>query len=134
MNLVDSNVLIDLVQNDPRWADWSEHALQAGRARGGLAINPVVYAELASSFTLESELRAVVGAAGLRLLPIPPEAAFLAGHAFLAYRRRRGVKTGVLPDFFIGAHAAVAGMRLITRDAGRYRTYFPDVTLITPDG
>lgn len=132
MVLVDTNVLLDVVQDDPIWADWSQGQLDAWSARDDLGINAVIYAELSIAYARIEELEDTMGAAGLRLLDIPREALFLAGKAFLAYRRQGGARTGVLPDFFIGAHAAVEGLALLTRDPARYRTYFPGIALITP--
>ena len=133
MILVDTNVLLDVLQDDPVWASWSERQLDIAAARGRLVITPVVYAELSIAFERIEELEAVVEAAGLLLEELPREALFLAGKAFLGYRRRRGSnKQGILPDFFIGAHAAVRGVPVLTRDARRYRAYFPTVEVIGP--
>lgn len=133
MTLVDTNVLLDLVTDDPLWAEWSIRGLDAAAIRGGLFINDVVYAELSVRFDRIEDLNAVVEHAGLVLTEIPREALFLAGKAFQRYRSARGARTGVLPDFFIGAHAAVTGMTLLSRDAQRYRSDFPGITLIAPD-
>lgn len=133
MVLVDTNVLLDVVQDDPAWAEWSQGQLDDWSVRGELGINAVIYAELSISYTRIEELERTVLAAGLRLLELPREALFLAGKAFLAYRRQGGTRTGVLPDFFIGAHAAVLGLPLLTRETARYRTYFPAVVLIAPE-
>jgi len=130
--LVDTNVLLDVVEDDPEWADWSEHQLEAQALRHRLIINPVIYAELSIGFKRIEELENVLATAAIALEPIPRPALFLAGKVFRTYRARGGGKTGVLPDFFIGAHAAVAGLALLTRDVGRYRAYFPTVTLIAP--
>jgi len=130
--LVDTNVLLDVVQSDPVWGDWSQHQLEAASLSGALAINAVVYAELSMAFERIEQLDRAVADAGLDLLALPREALFLAGKAFLDYRKRKGLRRGVLPDFFIGAHAAVANMPLLTRDASRYRTYFPTIELIAP--
>ncbi|MGE0876152.1 MAG: type II toxin-antitoxin system VapC family toxin [Burkholderiales bacterium] len=132
MLLVDTNVILDVVGEDPEWADWSQGQLDAASLRYRLAINPVIYAELSISWRRIEELEAMLAKGGFRVEPIPREALFLAGKAFLNYRKRTGVKTGVLPDFFIGAHAAVAGVPLLTRDTRRYRTYFPGLELIAP--
>jgi predicted nucleic acid-binding protein len=137
VTLVDTNVLLDLVTDDPGWADWSVAQLDAAAIRGGLAIDAVIYAELSVRFEKIEALDAMLTQAGIALLPIPRPALFLAGKAFQRYRasggaRTGGARTGVLPDFFIGAHAAVAGLALLTRDAQRYRTYFPTVELIAP--
>jgi hypothetical protein len=130
--LVDTNVLLDVVQDDPIWAEWSQGQLDAWAARGELGINAVIYAELSVAYARIEELEETVEAAALRMLEIPREALFLAGKAFLAYRKQRGSRTGVLPDFFIGAHAAVMALPLLTREAARYRTHFPGVTLLAP--
>ena len=130
MVLVDTNVLLDIVQDDPDWGDWSQQQLEAASLRGPLAINAVIYAELSMAYERIEDLDRVVQQAGLHQLTIPREALFLAGKAFLQYRRRRGGRTGVLPDFFIGAHAAVTGTQILTRDVRRYRTYFPTVEIL----
>lgn len=130
--LVDSNVLLDLSTNDPRWAPWSAAALASAADVESLAINPIVYAEVSIGFETIEELERALPAGEFRREPLPYEAAFLAGKAFLGYRRRGGGRTTPLPDFYIGAHAAVAGFRLLTRDAMRYRTYFPTVDVIAP--
>jgi predicted nucleic acid-binding protein len=132
MILVDTNVLLDIFQNDPKWAAWSQEKLDAADATDSLAINPVIYSELSIAFARIEELEAVLTEAALMLESIPREALFLAGKAFLAYRRARGVKQSVLPDFYIGAHAAVVRCPLLTRDATRYRSYFPGISLICP--
>jgi len=130
--LVDSNVLIDLLTEDEVWLPWSAAAVAEAGARAPLVINPVVYAEVAVRFdTIEALDEAFPEAMFLRE-PLPWAAAFLAAKAFLAYRRAGGAHRSPLPDFFIGAHAAVAGYRLLTRDDGRYRTYFPRLELIAP--
>ncbi len=132
MVLVDSNVILDLIEGDPVWSDWSEQQLDRAALSGALLINPVIYAEVAIAFERIEELETVLHEAGLIVEPTPREALFLAGKAFLRYRRQKGGKRGVLPDFFIGAHAAVLGIPLLTRDTGRYATYFPTLTLIAP--
>jgi len=132
MILVDTNVLLDLVTNDPNWAAWSQAQLEAAAVRDDLAINAVIYAELSISFRRIEEVDAMLDTTGLRLEPIPRPALFLAGKAFRQYRQAGGTKTGVLPDFFIGAHAAVAKAPLLTRDAARYRTYFPTAEVVGP--
>jgi predicted nucleic acid-binding protein len=131
--LVDTNVILDVVQDDPVWAEWSQGQLDAWAARDELGINAVIYAELSVAYARIEELEETVDAAELRMLEIPREALFLAGKAFLAYRKQRGARTGVLPDFFIGAHAAVMALPLLTRETARYRTYFPGVTLLAPE-
>jgi len=130
--LVDTNVLLDVVTVDPHWADWSQRQLDAAALQDRLVINGVVYAELAPAFLHIEELDAALAIAGVGILDIPRAALYLAGRTFVTYRKQRGTKTGVLPDFFIGAHAAVAAIPLITRDATRYRSYFPTVQLIAP--
>ncbi len=133
MLLVDTNVILDVAENDARWGDWSQQQLDAASRRYTLLINPVIYAELSIAYQRIEELEALLRKGGFRVEPVPREALFLAGKAFLQYRRKSGSKTGVLPDFFIGAHAAVADIPLLTRDTRRYRTYFPRLTLISPD-
>jgi predicted nucleic acid-binding protein len=130
--LVDTNVLLDVVTNDPEWAEWSQHQLEAAALRDRLFINSVVYAEVSTSYRRIEEVDAALVTAGVALAEIPRPALFLAGKVFLEYRKRGGSRTGVLPDFFIGAHAAVARLPLLTRDVRRYRTYFPTVSLIAP--
>ena len=133
MILVDTNVLLDLVLADRTWADWSQHQLESASIHDRLAINPVIYSELSIAFARIEELESVLADAALAYEEIPREALFLAGKAFVDYRRRRGAKSGVLPDFYIGAHAAVAGWSLLTRDASRYRSYFPTVRILAPE-
>ena len=132
MLLVDTNVLVDVLQNDPQWADWSIAQLRAQAQLHELAINPVVYAELSLSFSSFEALDRVVATMDLAMHEVPRPALFLAGKAYLQYRRRGGGKAQVLPDFFIGAHAAVEGWPLLTRDASRFRTYFPSLEVIAP--
>jgi len=132
MLLVDTNILIDVLQDDPTWANWSIGQLRAQSKIQALSINPVIYAELSLSFKTIEGLDAVIEKMELVLHEIPRPALFLAGKAFAQYRRRGGTKTQVLPDFFIGAHAAVAGWTLLTRDAARYQTYFPKLKVIFP--
>jgi predicted nucleic acid-binding protein len=131
--LVDTNVILDVAGNDARWANWSQRQLEAASQRYTLLINPVIYAELSIAYLRIEQLEAMLARGGFRVEPVPREALFLAGKAFLQYRRKSGAKTGVLPDFFIGAHAAVAGIPLLTRDTRRYRSYFPKLALISPD-
>lgn len=133
MVLVDTNVLLDVVQDDPAWAAWSQAQLDGWAARDDLCINPVIYAELSIAYERIEDLEDTLREAKLRMLEIPREALFLAGKAFLAYRRKRGIRSGVLPDFVIGAHAAIMGLPLLTRDTSRYRTYFPSIALISPE-
>jgi hypothetical protein len=133
VTLVDTNVLLDLVTDDPNWADWSVAALEAASLSGPLLINDVVYAELSVRYGRIEDLDAFLEKAGLEIAPVPRTALFLAGKAFTRYRKAGGSRRGVLPDFFIGAHAAVSELPLLTRDVGRYKTYFPSLTLITPE-
>jgi predicted nucleic acid-binding protein len=132
MILVDTNVLLDVVENDAEWAAWSQEKLDAASATDTLAINPVIYSEFSIAFDRIEELEAVIAEASLAMEPIPREALFLAGKVFLSYRRSRGTKRSVLPDFYIGAHAAVMQWPILTRDVSRYRNYFPTVSLIAP--
>ena len=133
MILIDTNVLLDVVADDPVWADWSQQQLNAAALRDRLAINPVIYAEFSSRFARIEDIEAMLASADIAVAEMPRPALFLAGQAFKTYRRRGGQRTSVLPDFFIGAHAAALGAPLITRDASRYRTYFPTVHVIAPD-
>lgn len=130
--LVDSNVLLDVMTEDARWFEWSAAALEQAADAARLVINPVIYAEVSVRYRRIEDLDAALPRAMLDREAIPFEAAFLAGKAYLAYRRRGGRKRSPLPDFFIGAHAAIAGYRLLTRDAARYRTYFPRIAVIAP--
>jgi len=130
--LVDANVLLDLVTGDPKWTSWSLKALNEARREGGVAINPIVYAEVSVRYDTAAECDRVFPESRLERLPLPWDAAFLAGKVFQTYRRAGGAKPSPLPDFFIGAHAAVAGMRLLTRDESRSRTYFPSLQIIAP--
>ncbi|MCX5901644.1 MAG: PIN domain-containing protein [Proteobacteria bacterium] len=130
--LVDSSVILDVFENDPVWADWSEAALVTYATQLPLLINPVIYAEVSIGFQRIEELEEAFAGCGLHLQPIPKEALFLAGKAFLKYRRRKGSKASPLPDFFIGAHAAVENLLLLTRDVKRIKTYFPTVKTVSP--
>ena len=130
--LVDSNVLLDIATKDPHWGDWSERALAECAGYAELVINPIIYAEVSIGFTTIEALDAALPAALYRREPLPWEAGFLAGKCFQAYRRVGGEKRSPLPDFYIGAHAAVAGLSLLTRDPVRYRTYFPRLRLVAP--
>jgi predicted nucleic acid-binding protein len=130
--LVDSNVILDVVTEDAEWADWSASMLARAAQQGRLVINPLIYAEVACGFATVEDLDDALPAAYFTREPVPWPAAFLAARAFLAYRRRGGSRPTPLPDFFIGAHAAVAGYTLLTRDRRRYKTYFPKLTLIEP--
>jgi predicted nucleic acid-binding protein len=130
--LVDTKVLVDVLQNDPQWADWSIAQLQAQSKVHRLSINPIIYAELSLNFSTVEALDAVISRMELDLLDIPKPALFLAGKAFMQYRRGGGLKTNVLADFFIGAHAAVSGLPVLTRDTRRYQSYFPSINHVTP--
>jgi predicted nucleic acid-binding protein len=130
--LVDTNVLLALLTNDPIWADWSVRQLDKLSLQKKLIVKPVVYAELSVGFDRTEEVDAALAQVGIELIEIPRAALFLAGKAFAKYRARRDTRTGLLPDFFIGAHAVVEGTALLTRDNQRYRSYFPTLTLITP--
>ena len=132
MILVDTNVLIDVLEDEPQWADWSIAQLRAQAQIHALVINPIIYSELSLAFKTWEDLDETVRDLGLALQELPRPALFLAGKAFIRYRNAGGGKSNVLPDFFIGAHAAVQGMPILTRDAIRYRTYFPRVQLVTP--
>ena len=130
--LVDSNVLLDIFTEDEDWLDWSADRLEDAASRGAVVINPIIYAEVSMRFETIEELDEALPAAYYRREPLPWEAAFLAGQCFVKYRRRGGTRRSPLPDFYIGAHAAVARLTLLTRDARRYRTYFPTLRLIAP--
>jgi predicted nucleic acid-binding protein len=131
--LVDSNVLLDVLTEDPVWYGWSSDALAAAADESVLAINPLVYAEVSIGFERIEELDEALPPGTFTRLPLPWPAAFLAGKCFFAYRRAGGERRSPLPDFYIGAHAAVEGMPLLTRDATRYRTYLPRLEIIAPD-
>jgi predicted nucleic acid-binding protein len=130
--LVDSNIILDIVTEDDEWLDWSADALERSADSGRLVINPIVYAEVAAGFAKIEELDESVPGDYFTREPLPWEAAFLAGQAFLKYRKRGGARVHPLPDFYIGAHAAIAGYTLLTRDARRYRTYFPKLRVVSP--
>jgi predicted nucleic acid-binding protein len=130
--LVDSNIILDLFLDDPVWADWSEVALSGYAVRTPLFINPVIYSEISIGFNKIEELEAALSKSGLQMMDIHREALFLAGKAFLSFRKHKGEKRSPLPDFFIGAHAAVSSLDLITRDKNRYQTYFPTLRTIAP--
>jgi predicted nucleic acid-binding protein len=132
MILVDTNVLIDVIESDPVWADWSQQQLDLATAIGEVVINDVVYAELSMGYQRIEELEQMLAQTGIELVPIQRPALFLAGKVFRRYRAAGGLRTGVLPDFFIGAQATVMKASLLTRDHTRYRTYFPDLSLIAP--
>lgn len=131
--VVDSSVILDIVTEDPAWSQWSADALAMALDYGVVVINPIVYAEVSVGFDRIEDLDDAVPAKEFQREALPYEAGFLAAKAFVAYRRRGGQKRSPLPDFYIGAHAAVRGYRLLTRDAARYRTYFPTLTLIAPE-
>lgn len=131
--LVDSNVILDVFLDDPNWAAWSEKTLNDYSSTHQLYINPVIYSEVSIAFERIEELEEMLQRAAFEILMIPKEALFLAGKAFLSYRRSKGVKTSPLPDFYIGGQAAVMNLPLITRDRGRYTTYFPTLQLISPE-
>ena len=130
--LVDSNVIIDLASEDGEWFDWSAAMLERAGSQGLLVINPIIYAEVAAAYTSIDEADEAMNPAYFVREALPWPAAFIAGRAFVAYRKRSGQKRSPLPDFFIGAHAAIAGYTLLTRDATRYRTYFPKLRIIAP--
>ncbi len=131
--LIDSNVLLDLMTEDSRWFSWSANATATAAESARLVINPIIYAEVSIRYTKIEDLNAAIPKDIIDREAIPYEAAYLAGKAFTAYRQRGGTKRSTLPDFFVGAHASIAGYRLLTRDAARYRTYFPGLPLIAPD-
>jgi predicted nucleic acid-binding protein len=130
--LIDSNVLLDIMTEDPRWFSWSADALARAAETMRLVINPIIYAEVSIRYSRIEDLNDALPLTFVEREPLPYEAAFLAGKAFLIYRKHSGVRRSPLPDFFIGAHASIARYSLLTRDAGRYRTYFPKLPLITP--
>ena len=131
--LVDSNVILDIFLDDPVWAEWSESILNETSATKPLYINPIVYSEVSIGFERIETLESAINRGGFQMLDLPKEALFLAGKAFVKYRKRKGIKRSVLPDFYIGAQAAILNLDLITRDVSRYRTCFPSVNLISPE-
>jgi predicted nucleic acid-binding protein len=131
--LVDSCVLIDVLANDPQWAEWSLQKLDVLGSQGPLVINPLILAEISPRFEKAADLDAALMLLPLRREHLPWDAAFLAGQAFRVYRMNGGLKHSPMPDFYIGAHALTSGYRLLTRDAARYRTYFPKLPLIAPE-
>ena len=133
VTLIDSNILIDLLIDDPKWSDWSLAHLEQAALKGPLLINDIVYAETSTRYPAIEEFESALAVANVTVRRTPRMALFLAGKAFMQYRRAGGIRTGVLADFFIGAHAAVEELPLLTRDARRYRHYFPTVALITPE-
>jgi predicted nucleic acid-binding protein len=126
-------VLLDVMTDDARWFQWSADAIERAADTARLVINPMIYAEVSIRYHRIEDLEAALPRGMFEREPVPFEAAFLAGKSYLAYRQRGGTKRSPLPDFFIGAHAAIAGYRLLTRDASRYRTYFPRLTIIAPE-
>jgi len=128
--LADSNVLLDVLTEDDEWFEWSADRLSDAASAGGIVINPIIYAEVAAGFERIEDLDEALPPDYYRRLPLPWEAAFLAGRSFVAYRRRGGERRSPMPDFYIGAHAAVAGLTLLTRDARRYRHYFPTLRIV----
>jgi len=133
MLLVDTNVLVDVLENDPEWADWSIGQLRAQSKIHRLGINPIIYSELSLTFSTVEALDTAIENMGLSVIEVPRPALFLAGKAFVRYRRQGGTKSNVLDDFFIGAHAAVSGHAILTRDPRRFAAYFPSVKLIAPE-
>jgi predicted nucleic acid-binding protein len=134
LTFVDTSILIDVAIGNPAWADRSHQALASAHARGPLLINAIIYAEFAIGFESQSDCDAEIEKFELTLAEMPTSAAFRAAQAFRAYRRRGGVRTSALPDFFIGAHASVEAAPLLTRHVRRYRAYFPELTLLAPEG
>lgn len=132
MVLIDSNVILDLWDEDPVWSDWSSSQLRALYSQHEFAINAIIYAEISTRFSSEAHLDERLAELEIRVLDIPRESAFLASKAFIQYRREGGKRIKVLPEFFIGAHACVLGCPLLTRDPQTYATYFPGVQLIAP--
>lgn len=128
--LVDTNVLLDIVTGDPVWRGWSEAALREAAERSTLAINPIIFAEVSMKFDRIEDADAVL--VDFEREPLPYEAGFLAGKAFLAYKKRGGAKRSPMPDFYVGAHAVIGRMELLTRDAARYRSYFPGLKILAP--
>jgi predicted nucleic acid-binding protein len=133
VTLVDTNVLLDVFTKDPKWLAWSVARLEEASFRGPLLINDVIYAETSTRYPTIEDFESALAGAGVTVVPTPRMALFLAGKAFMQYRGAGGIRTGVLADFFIGAHAAVEALPLLTRDARRYRSYFPTASLITPE-
>ena len=131
--LIDSCILLDLFTNDPNWADWSESILDKYSQTNTLFINSIVYTEISIGFKKIEELEKAISELGIKVLEIPREALFLTGKAFLKYRKNKGTKKSPLPDFFIGAHASVSRLSLVTRDVVKYKTYFPQINLVCPD-
>jgi predicted nucleic acid-binding protein len=134
LTFVDTNILIDIASGNPEWADWSRHAIASAHARGPLLFNAIVYAEFAIGFEAQSDCDAEIEKFDLTLREMPKSAAFRAAQAFRLYRCGGGARTATLPDFFVGAHASLAAAPLLTRDVRRYRAYFPELTLLAPEG
>lgn len=130
--LVDSNVILDVLTEDDEWLDWSSTQLAESANSGMLVINPIIYAEVSTRFERIEELDDALPANYYRRVPLPFEAAFLAGQCFMKYKRRGGYRRSPMPDFYIGAHAALSGLTLLTRDARRYRDYFPTLRIVAP--
>ncbi len=133
MTLVDTNVLLDILSDDPRWLEWSLRQLAQRAAMGPVIINEIVYAEMSARMASQAEVERALADFAVRFDRVPMRALFLAGQSYRRYRSSGGIRTGVLPDFFIAAHAQVLGCPVLTRDVRRYRTYFPNVVLITPE-
>ena len=131
--LIDSCILLDLFTNDPKWGDWSESILDQYSQTNTLYINSIIYTEISIGFKKIEELDETISKLNIKVLEIPREALFLTGKAFLRYRRNKGTKNSPLPDFFIGAHASVSRFSLITRDVAKYKTYFPQLDLVSPN-
>ncbi len=131
--LIDSCALLDVLTGDPTWGDWSAAAIAKAETEGALVINPLIYAEVSAGYAQVEQVDAALPATIFRREPLPYEAGFLAAKAFVTYRKRGGARTAPLPDFYIGAHAAVARYRVITRDTSRFRTYFPGLELVAPN-
>jgi predicted nucleic acid-binding protein len=129
---VDSNIILDVFLDDPKWADWSESILEKYAQIATLYINPIVYTEISIGFERIEDLEYAINKAGFQMLQISKEALFLAGKAFLKYKKKKGTKKSPMPDFYIGAQAAVLNLDLITRDVSKYRTYFPTIRLVSP--
>jgi predicted nucleic acid-binding protein len=130
--LVDSNVILDILTEDEEWLDWSSSQVEESASAGMLVINPIIYAEVSTRFERIEELDEALPLEYYRRVPLPWEAAFLAGQCFMNYRRRGGSRRSPMPDFYIGAHAALTGLTLLTRDATRYRSYFPTLRIVAP--
>jgi predicted nucleic acid-binding protein len=130
--LLDANVLLDIATADPTWLAWSEGQFRAAVTQGPILVNPIIYAEVAPAFATQSDLDRWLDPAVFQRLPLPYDAGWLAAQAFVKYRRAGGTRSSPLPDFYIGGHAEIEGLTLVTRDAARYRSYFPNVALIAP--